>query len=103
MSGSAGTHAEPITWVTNSHTWGTTPPRVASDVFRPAGNSPFPVLVAWSPYGKTTGTAPRHTMLRDFVGVDKSKLSGLMKWEAPDSAFWCAQGYAVCNPDARCL
>jgi hypothetical protein len=74
---------------------------IYTDIFRPPGDGPFPVLVAWSPYGKTTGTAPRYTMLRDFVGVEKSKLSGLMKWEAPDPAFWCTQGYAVCNPDAR--
>lgn len=74
---------------------------IYTDVFRPTGDGPFPVIVAWSPYGKTSGTAPRYEMLRDFVGVGKSQLSGLMKWEAPDPAFWCAQGYAVCNPDAR--
>ena len=36
-----------------------------------------------------------------MTGVDDSKLSGLMKWEAADPDYWCAQGYAVCHPDAR--
>jgi predicted acyl esterase len=39
--------------------------------------------------------------LHELTGVDRSALSGLMKWEAPDPAFWCAQGYAICNPDSR--
>ncbi|MFE2038885.1 hypothetical protein ACFXBB_37840 [Streptomyces scopuliridis] len=24
---------------------------------------------------------------------------GLDKFEGPDPAYWCAQGYAICNPD----
>jgi predicted acyl esterase len=28
------------------------------DVFRPAGNEKVPVIVAWSPYGKSQRTAP---------------------------------------------
>lgn len=74
---------------------------IYTDIFRPVGEGPFPVIVAWSPYGKTSGTDSRYVTLRDFVGVDQSKLSGLMKWEAPDPAYWCAQGYAVANPDSR--
>ena len=27
--------------------------------------------------------------------------SGLTKFEAPDPSYWCAHGYAVCNPDMR--
>lgn len=71
------------------------------DVFRPAGTEKAPVIVAWSPYGKSTGTAPKYANLFDLLGMDTSGLSGLMKFEGPDPAFWCAQGYAVCNPDPR--
>ena len=71
------------------------------DVLRPAGDEKVPVIVAWSPYGKSRGNAPRTTDLLDLLGMGTSNLSGLNKFEGPDPAFWCAQGYAVCNPDTR--
>ncbi|HLX35973.1 MAG TPA: CocE/NonD family hydrolase [Candidatus Limnocylindrales bacterium] len=71
------------------------------DVFRPAGNEKVPVIVAWGPYGKSGGTHPKNWELFKLLGVDQSRLSGLGKFEGPDPAFWCANGYAVCNPDAR--
>ena len=71
------------------------------DVYRPAVDEKVPVLVAWSPYGKSRGNAPQYVDLLSMLGLDLSKLSGLEKFEAPDPAFWCAHGYAVCNPDPR--
>lgn len=71
------------------------------DVFRPAGADNAPAIVAWSPYGKSTGNAPKYNNLFNMLGMDQSGLSGLMKFEGPDPAFWCAHGYAVCNPDPR--
>ncbi len=71
------------------------------DVLRPAGAEKAPVIVAWSPYGKSWGNAPQYVGLFDLLGIDNGKLSGLMKFEGPDPAFWCAHGYAVCNPDPR--
>lgn len=71
------------------------------DVLRPAGAEKVPVIVAWSPYGKSRGNAPRYLQLFDVLGMDTSTVSGLMKFEGPDPAFWCAHGYAVCNPDPR--
>jgi putative CocE/NonD family hydrolase len=44
------------------------------------------------------------TVLDDFpfrAGVPREWLSGLEKWEGPDPAFWCAEGYAVINVDTR--
>ncbi len=35
------------------------------------------------------------------MGVPKTALSGLEKFEAPDPAEWCARGYAVVQPDSR--
>lgn len=71
------------------------------DVFRPAGSEKVPAIVAWGPYGKSGGTHPKNFELFKLLGVDQSRLSGLGKFEGPDPAYWCAQGYAVCNPDAR--
>ncbi|GAA2534563.1 hydrolase [Winogradskya humida] len=71
------------------------------DVFRPAGTEQVPVIVAWSPYGKGQGTSVSVMGVFGLVGLDNSIVSGLEKFEAPDPAYWCAQGYAICNPDIR--
>ena len=71
------------------------------DVLRPAGGDKVPVIVAWSPYGKSRGNAPQYVELFGLLGMDTHTMSGLMKFEGPDPAFWCAHGYAVCNPDPR--
>ena len=71
------------------------------DVFRPAGLEKVPVIVAWSPYGKGQGTSGSVVGVFGLVGLSNGIVSGLEKFEAPDPAYWCAQGYAVCNPDIR--
>lgn len=71
------------------------------DVFRPVGTDPVPVIVAWSPYGKGQGSSVSVMGVFGLVGLDNSVVSGLEKFEAPDPAYWVAQGYAVCNPDVR--
>ena len=74
---------------------------IYTDILRPATTDKVPVIVAWSPYGKSRGNAPRYVDLFALLGMETAPLSGLMKFEGPDPAFWCAQGYAVCNPDPR--
>ncbi|MGI5176264.1 CocE/NonD family hydrolase [Dactylosporangium sp. CA-152071] len=71
------------------------------DVLRPAGAQPVPVIVAWSPYGKGQGTSASVMGVFGLVGLDNGIVSGLAKFEAPDPAYWCARGYAICNPDVR--
>ena len=71
------------------------------DVLRPAGVDKCPAIVAWSPYGKSRGASSRYMQLFQLLGMDTATVSGLMRFEGPDPAFWCAQGYAVCNPDPR--
>lgn len=71
------------------------------DILRPMGSEKVPVLVAWSPYGKSQGTTPDVIGLYAMLGMDNGRLSGLAKFEGPDPAYWCARGYAVCNPDPR--
>ncbi len=74
---------------------------IYTDIFRPEGDTKVPVIIAWSPYGKSGGSAPKTTGLYGVLGLDNSMLSGLAKFEAPDPAYWCAKGYAICNPDPR--
>lgn len=71
------------------------------DVFRPAGVERVPVIVAWSPYGKGQGTSTSVLGIFGMVGLDNGVVSGLAKFEGPDPAYWCARGYAICNPDIR--
>jgi len=71
------------------------------DVFRPVGTEKVPVIVAWSPYGKGQGTSRSVMGVFGLVGLDNEIVSGLEKFEGPDPAYWCAQGYAICNPDIR--
>lgn len=71
------------------------------DVFRPVGSEKVPVIVAYSPYGKGQGTSPSVMGVFGLVGLNNNVVSGLAKFEAPDPAFWVAQGYAICNPDIR--
>ena len=71
------------------------------DVFRPVGTEKVPALVAWSPYGKSQSTTPGTMGIFGAVGLPNSTVSGLNKFEGPDPAYWCAQGYAICNPDPR--
>lgn len=71
------------------------------DLFRPAGAQKVPVIVAWSPYGKGQGTSASVMGVFGLVGLDNAIVSGLEKFEGPDPAYWCAQGYAICNPDSR--
>lgn len=67
------------------------------DVYRPDGQTDLPVIVAWSPYGKRVG----YWMPFDPPGVHPGTLSPGAKMEGPDPDYWCRQGYAMVNPDAR--
>jgi predicted acyl esterase len=71
------------------------------DMLRPASAEKVPVIVAWSPYGKSRGNASQYVNLFGLLGMDTGTVSGLMKFEGPDPAFWCTNGYAICNPDPR--
>ncbi|MEI5991984.1 hydrolase [Enterococcus termitis] len=74
---------------------------IYTDIYLPITEKKVPVLIAWSPYGKSAGTAPRYKNLFNMLGMGNHWNSGLTKFEAPDPDYWCAHGYAVCNPDMR--
>ncbi|WP_125981292.1 CocE/NonD family hydrolase [Loigolactobacillus iwatensis] len=74
---------------------------IYTDIYLPTTGEKVPTLIAWSPYGKSAGTAPRYVNLFNMLGMGEKWNSGLTKFEAPDPAYWVSKGYAVCNPDMR--
>lgn len=78
------------------------------NVHRPPGDGPFPTLLCAHPYGKDhlptktrTGrwrVSFQYRVLRQTGPIAFSNLTG---WEAPDPAWWTAQGYALVNADLR--
>lgn len=74
---------------------------IYTDIYLPVTEEKVPVLIAWSPYGKSAGTAPRYVNLFNMLGMGNKWSSGLTKFEGPDPDYWCSKGYAVCNPDPR--
>ena len=77
------------------------------NVFRPPGAKPRSVLLCAHPYGKDNHPqrrggrwtfSPQFRALRQAGPV---RFSALTSWEAPDPAWWVAQGFAVVNADLR--
>ena len=78
-----------------------------ANVFRPPGQTRRPVLLCAHPYGKDN--LPKRRRGRWTFSVQYRALrqpspvsfSALTSWEAPDPAWWVAQGFAVVNADLR--
>lgn len=66
---------------------------IYTDIFRPGTEEKIPVVISWSPYGKSNIEQP--------WAYDSPELSHLQKEEGVDPALWCKHGYAVAQPDAR--
>lgn len=60
---------------------------IYTDIFLPITTEKVPTLIAWSPYGKSAGTAPRYVGLFNMLGMGNAWNSGLTKFEAPDPAY----------------
>lgn len=77
------------------------------NVYRPAGEGPFPVILSAHPYGKDA--LPRKTRFgwslspqyRIMNQPEPLRISDQTSWEAPDPAWWVAHGYVVINADTR--
>jgi predicted acyl esterase len=77
------------------------------NLYRPAGDGPFPVLMSAHPYSKDAlpkkkrrgwSFALQYRIMNQPAPV---RFSELTSWEAPDPAWWVAQGYAMINADTR--
>ncbi len=70
--------------------------------FRPAGDGEGAGHRGVEPVRQGPGhVGQRHGRLRPGRAWPTAIVSGLEKFEGPDPAYWCAQGYAICNPDIR--
>jgi predicted acyl esterase len=72
--------------------------RIYADVIRPVGRENLPVIVTWSPYGKH---GLKKFLFSPEAGVPAGSVSKYAVWEGPDPAYFCPQGYAIVNGDAR--
>lgn len=69
------------------------------DIYRPSNVSEkIPAIVSWSWFGKRPGEGMSEWQI---MGVPPHTVSKLAKFESPDPAYWCYQGYAVANVDVR--
>jgi len=74
--------------------------KIYVNVFRPKAEGKYPVVLAWSPYGKHAGAEDYYAMLPG-CGQAKSLHSEYACFEAPDPAQWCPYGYIVVHIDPR--
>jgi predicted acyl esterase len=70
------------------------------DIYRPAGQTDIPAIIAWSPYGKRACADSLQTEWQT-LGVPHGSHSNYAKFEGPDPEFWCHHGYAIANYDPR--
>lgn len=77
------------------------------NLFRPAGEGPFPVILSAHPYGKDRvpkKKGDRWSLNKQFRIMNQPEpvlISDQTSWEAPDPVWWVQQGYAVINLDTR--
>ncbi len=77
------------------------------NLFRPAGEGPFPVILSAHPYGKDSvpvkkaGGWKLNKQYRIMNQPEPLQISDQTSWEAPDPVWWTQQGYAVINLDTR--
>jgi predicted acyl esterase len=68
------------------------------DIFRPEKEEKYPVLVAWSNYGKHVNVKYAYFPKCGEADADHSKYCG---FEAPEPLYWCPNGYIIIDADAR--
>jgi predicted acyl esterase len=71
---------------------------IYSDIYRPLGETNIPAIVSWSFFGKRPGAGMNEWQI---MGVTPGTVSNMAKFESPDPAYWCRQGYAIANVDTR--
>ena len=68
------------------------------DIFRPEKEGKYPVLIAWSNYGKHVNVKYAYFPKCGEADADHSKYCG---FEAPEPLYWCPNGYIIIDADAR--
>lgn len=71
---------------------------IYADIYRPVGQTNIPAIISWSYFGKRPGDGFDEWQI---MGVPPGTVSRMTKFESPDPAYWCRNGYAVANVDPR--
>lgn len=77
------------------------------NVYRPADDGAYPVIMSAHPYGKDYLPKPTRQGYRPFPNLrilpqsQHFSFSAWTGWEAPDPAYWVPKGYVVINADLR--
>jgi uncharacterized protein len=71
---------------------------IYTDIYHPVGQTDIPAIISWSPFGKRPGDGFDEWQI---MGVPPGTVSRMTKFESPDPAYWCRNGYAVANVDPR--
>jgi len=74
-----------------------------ANLFRPAADGSYPVIMSVTPYGKDKLPDRLATFFMRLSGVKFGKIncSRLTGFESPDPVYWVQQGYAVLQADVR--
>ncbi|NED99150.1 CocE/NonD family hydrolase [Phytoactinopolyspora halotolerans] len=78
-----------------------------ANVYRPADDGAYPVIMSAHPYGKDYLPKPTRKGYRPFPNLrilpqsQPFSFSAWTGWEAPDPAYWVPRGYVVVNADLR--
>ncbi len=77
-----------------------------ADVFRPAGEGPFPVIMSYGPYGKGLPFQQGYEtsweiMARNHPDVTAGSTNRFQNWEVADPEKWVPEGYALVRVDSR--
>ena len=77
--------------------------RLFANLFRPAADGAYPVIISVTPYGKDKLPDRLANFFMRLSGVKfgKLKCSRLTGFESPDPVYWVQQGYAVLQADVR--
>jgi hypothetical protein len=80
---------------------------IRANVYRPAAEGAYPVIISAHPYGKDYLPKPTRRGFRPFPNLrilpqsQPFSFSAWTGWEAPDPAYWVPRGYVVVNADLR--
>ena len=77
-----------------------------ADIFRPAGDGPFPVLLTYGPYAKglpfqTGYPSAWERMVEEHPDVAAGSTNRYQNWEVADPEKWIPHGYACIRVDSR--
>ncbi|KAK4051789.1 hypothetical protein OIO90_004613 [Microbotryomycetes sp. JL221] len=72
---------------------------IYGDFFMPEGTDALPVILHWTPYGKTDKGVINYSLTTNNAGVRQDSISWLNTFEGLDPAEWCTRDYIIAQVD----